>query len=270
MPTLIKRKGRAGSGPLASSPQAPVAAPAVEASSEQSPKRIRRFQRPEILLHWAIALPFMVCYLSSAILLVAYTQAPDRAYRPLFAWTHRISGLCLLIFPATVILAHPEAWKLLLRNVRQGWEWSVRDIRWLFLMGLSVMNKRIQLPEQGKFNAGEKLNFMMVMTTCPLFIATGLLIWVPGIAFYSWLAHFFMALVATPLMFGHIFMATTNPATRVGITGMVSGYVDREWARHHYPLWYAENFKDGGAGHGKVATSPTDKEAGPATQAPQG
>ncbi len=185
----------------------------------QRPDTILRFRRAEILLHWAIAVPFLTCYLSSFVLVAFYTSAPDRSYRPVFAWTHRVSGVCLLLLPALVILTHRGSWKLLLQNVKQGWVWSIRDIRWLFLMGLSVLDKRIQLPEQGKFNAGEKLNFMMVMTTCPLFILTGLLIWMPGVAFYSWLAHFVMAIAATPLMFGHIFMATINPETRSGITG---------------------------------------------------
>ncbi len=51
-----------------------------------------------------------------------------------------------------------------------------------------------------------------------------------------------MALLVTPMMLGHIFMAMVNPATRVGITGMTSGRVDRRWARHHYPRWYREHF----------------------------
>lgn len=249
MPTVtpqMKSKARPPAAAGSSTAGATAGPPESGHPAAASSDRILRFQRPEVLLHWAIALPFMVCYLSSFILLALYTQAPERPYRDVFGWTHRISGLCLFFLPATVILAHPGAWKLLLYNIKQGWAWSVRDVRWLLLTGLSLINKRIELPEQGKFNAGEKMNFMMVMTTCPLFILTGVLIWVPGIAFFSWLAHFFMAIVATPLMFGHIFMATVNPSTRVGITGMISGYVQRAWAKHHYPLWYAEHFEEDG------------------------
>jgi predicted RNA-binding Zn-ribbon protein involved in translation (DUF1610 family) len=44
-------------------------------------------------------------------------------------------------------------------------------------------------------------------------------------------------------MLGHIYMATVNPDTRVGLKGIISGYVDRQWARHHYGLWYKENFE---------------------------
>ena len=52
--------------------------------------------------------------------------------------------------------------------------------------------------------------------------------------------HFAMAAMATPLMVGHIFMPPTNPSTRVGLSGRISGFVDRKWARHHYGRWYRE------------------------------
>jgi hypothetical protein len=113
-------------------------------------------------------------------------------------------------------------------------------------MGLAAVSSRFELPEQGKFNAAEKLNFMMVMGTWPLYIATGILIWMPGVAFVAWVLHVAMAVAATPLMLGHIFMATINPDTRVGLSGMISGFVDRKWAEHHYRRWYREQFEHAG------------------------
>ena len=121
--------------------------------------------------------------------------------------------------------------------------WSIQDIRWLIRIGLATLNKKISLPEQGKFNAGEKLNFMMVSVAWPLYIITGLLIWMPGIAFLPWLAHCAMAVAGIPLVVGHIVMATINPGTRIGLSGMITGWVDREWAKHHYRRWYREHFE---------------------------
>jgi cytochrome b subunit of formate dehydrogenase len=112
------------------------------------------------------------------------------------------------------------------------------------MMGLAAISKRFTLPEQGKFNAAEKINFMTLMSTYPLYILTGLLIWLTDGALLSWLIHFAMALIATPLITGHIFMATINPDTRLGLSGMISGFVDRQWAKHHYSRWYQEHFED--------------------------
>jgi formate dehydrogenase subunit gamma len=112
------------------------------------------------------------------------------------------------------------------------------------MMGLAAVSKRFTLPEQGKFNAAEKINFMTLMSTYPLYILTGLVIWWTDGALLSWLVHFGMAIIATPLIAGHIFMATINPDTRSGLPGMTSGYVDRDWAKHHYTRWYREHFEN--------------------------
>jgi hypothetical protein len=129
-----------------------------------------------------------------------------------------------------------------LRNVREAWSWRLDDLKWLLLMGPATVSKSIELPHQGKFNAAEKINFMVVLSTYPIYIATGLAIWFLRPAYLSWMIHFSMAAAATPLVLGHVFMATVNPDTRVGLKGMITGWVSREWAQHHYRYWYDEHF----------------------------
>ena len=208
------------------------------------PDTILRFRRSERLLHWSIAIPFMVCYATALVLVLVYNPDPQRPYRVMFSWIHRLAGVCLIVFPLLTLLRNRADYRIHLENIRQGWVWMLDDFKWLILSGPAAISSRVALPEQGKFNAAEKLNFMTVMSTYPMFILTGVLIWLPGVAFYSWLVHFAMAALVTPLLVGHIFMATTNPSTRVGLSGMISGFVDRSWARHHYGRWYRENFGD--------------------------
>lgn len=204
---------------------------------------ILRFRKSERRLHWAIAIPFMVCWLTSVVLVFLYNPDPTRPLRDVFAWTHRLSGLCLIAFPLLVIFQGRSEYKMHLYNIKCAWLWSLNDLKWLALMGFAAVSKRIILPEQGKFNAAEKVNFMSVMVACPIFIVTGIMIWLHGLGWASWLIHCCVALMVTPTMLGHIYMATVNPDTRVGLQGMISGYVDRQWARHHYSLWYKENFE---------------------------
>lgn len=195
------------------------------------------------MLHWAIAGPFVVCYLTALILVVFYNPDPQRPYRELVSWIHRISGCCLAILPPLVLARNRHDYRIHWYNIRQGWIWTWQDFKWLCLMLPAAISKRVTLPEQGKFNAAEKLNFMMVMGTYPLYIVSGVLIWLPGVAFAAWVLHVSMAALATPLILGHIFMATINPASRVGLPGMISGWVDRQWAKHHYRAWYREHFE---------------------------
>jgi formate dehydrogenase subunit gamma len=209
-------------------------------------------------VHWSIAIPFMICFATALILVLVYNADPSRPYRAVFSWIHRASGVALICMPVVAAIRGRAEWRIHLDNVKQGWGWTVADLKWLALMGLAAVNKKIELPDQGKFNAAEKLNFMMVMCTWPLFAVTGLLIWLPGVAFVSWIVHLALALIAAPLMLGHIFMATLNPGTRIGLSGMISGFVDRNWARHHYARWYREAFGERALTQGNTDSTPIE------------
>jgi formate dehydrogenase subunit gamma len=202
--------------------------------------QILRFRESERHLHWAIALPFMVSYATALILIVVYNPNPARPLRWLFSSIHRISGMWLTVLPLWAVVTHRGDVRVYLENVREAFRWTLDDLKWLMLSGPAALSSRVTLPPQGKFNAAEKINFMTVMATYPLYIVTGVLIWLPGVPLAAWLLHFSMAVMATPLLLGHVFMATVNPETRAGLSGMFSGFVSREWAKHHYRRWYEQ------------------------------
>jgi len=229
------------------------------------PDTILRFVTTERLLHWAIAIPFMGCFVSAVVLLVVYNPDPARPYRLLFAWMHRGCGAALILCPSFVLLANLRRLRIHFYNIRQAWLWTFDDIKWLVFMGPAALSKRVTLPDQGKFNAAEKLNFMMVMAFTPLFIASGALIWFPDTSgldtFGPWMVHCALAALATPLLVGHVIMATINPSTRVGLEGMITGFVSREWAAHHYTRWFREQFPDLAEAHGGEVTSDAQETA---------
>lgn len=242
----------------------PPAAPPAEGATDPTAggRRILRFHRSERHIHWAIAAPFLVCWTTAVVLILVYNPAPDRPLRSLLSWTHRIGGVCFTILPLLAVLRSTGDVRLHFGNVRQAWVWTLQDIRWLSMLGLAAISKRVELPEQGKFNAAEKLNFMVLMTCYPLYIITGATIWLTHGAFVSWLLHFFMALVGTPLVLGHIYMATLNPGSRAGLQGMISGYVDRQWAKHHYRRWYREQVESGADAGPSTAPAAGPEEPG--------
>jgi formate dehydrogenase subunit gamma len=222
----------------------PAPRAATSSGTPGSPNKIYRFQLGERFLHWALALPFVLLYSSAATLLLTWGEATPRPLHHAAALMHRGAGLCLIVLPPLALVLGIRDWRMHFENIRHGWVWNRDDVRWLILFPKSVADPRVKLPEQGKFNAAEKLNFMMVMATYPLYIVTGLLVWLPGVAFYPWLAHSITAVMGLPLIGGHIFMAAINPSTRIGLGGMFTGWVDREWAQHHYRRWYRERFEN--------------------------
>jgi formate dehydrogenase subunit gamma len=200
-----------------------------------------------MMLHWSIALPFMVCFVTGVTLKLFYNLHSDGVSRAVLSFLHRVAGGCLAVFPTLAVLRNWRDYKVHIDNIRVGFSWTIDDLKWLFLVGPATVTKGIVLPEQRKFNAAERLNFMMVMVTYPLFVATGLILWGTGVDhFLPWVLHIGMSLVAPLLMMGHIYMAVVNPGTRVGLSGMFTGRVDRDWAKHHYQRWYRENFEEDG------------------------
>jgi len=221
-----------------SEPGAREPRPAAPASS-----MILRFLPGERFLHWALAAPFVLLYATAGLMLVFYGEPHPRHFRDAFALAHRVFGVALIVLPPLALLRGGADWRVHLENMREGWRWTLNDVRWLLLFPRNAVDPRVHLPEQGKFNAAEKLNFMMVSTFYPLYILTGILVWMPGIAFVPYLAHYAMAALGVPLVLGHIFMAAINPETKVGLSGMITGWVDRSWAKHHYTRWYREHFE---------------------------
>ena len=218
------------------------ASAASEAAARVS-REILRFRTSERALHWSIAVPFMVCLATGIVLKLFFNHLhPQFSAHTVLQWVHRVSGACLLLLPVWTALRHRKDLALYRYNVKRAWSWTLGDIKWLALIGPASVSRRVKLPEQHKFNAGEKLNFMSLTLTYPLLVVTGLLLLTPGIHFISWIGHVAVAILSAPLIFGHIYLAVVNPDTRVGLSGMFTGHVDREWARHHYAKWYRETF----------------------------
>jgi formate dehydrogenase subunit gamma len=203
--------------------------------------KILRFAKSERLLHWSIAGPFLVSFATGILLALVYNPDPSRPFRSVFAMLHRISGIAFIILPMLAAFKKRGDVAIHLYNIKQAWTWVYDDFKWLALMGIAAVSDRIRLPEQRKFNAAEKLNFMVLMATYPLYIITGLLMWFTHMPILSWILHYLMAMLATPLIVGHLYMALIHRCTRPGLEGMISGHVGRRWAKHHYRRWYREH-----------------------------
>ncbi|MDP2999204.1 MAG: cytochrome b/b6 domain-containing protein [Bryobacterales bacterium] len=227
-----------GSQPTA----APVAPTVVKGASRPSAgPKILRFAKSERMLHWCIAGPFLFSFATALVLVAIYNPDPSRPLRNVFSLLHRVSGVALIVLPMLAALKSRRDARLHFYNIRQAWLWMFDDFKWLALMLLAAMSDKIKLPEQGKFNAAEKLNFMVLMVTYPLYVLTGILMWVTHLAILSWILHFLMAVLALPLISGHLYMALINPGSRHGLQGMITGFVDRQWGKHHYRRWYREH-----------------------------
>lgn len=101
------------------------------------------------------------------------------------------------------------------------------------------------MPPQGRFNAGQKVNVVLVAAMAVGFSATG------GILMHkedmpAWLVsralwlHDFLTVAAVALFLGHLAYVLVTKHGRTYLAGMVRGWVPEELARERHLRWWEE------------------------------
>jgi formate dehydrogenase gamma subunit len=198
--------------------------------------RVRRFTATEILYHWAQALPYLGCLGTGIAMFLLGREGAAASWRTVAGW-HRIVGLALIVLVLLVSLAGDR--RRLFRNLREAWRWRAGDLVWLARAPLAGLGFKVELPPAGRFNPGQKLHIAVQSLMVPVFALTGAAMWWLHGGVVFWFVHVAAAAVVLPLVLGHLYLSLIARQTRKGLRGMLDGTVDREWARHHHPLWLA-------------------------------
>jgi formate dehydrogenase subunit gamma len=108
-----------------------------------------------------------------------------------------------------------------------------------------LTNHDERLPEVGRYNAGQKLLFWVMIATMLLLLLSGIVIWQPWFAPWFPIALIRVAAVihavsAFVLILGIIVHIYAGYWVRGTIQAMTRGRVTRAWARFHHPGWYRE------------------------------
>jgi formate dehydrogenase subunit gamma len=191
---------------------------------------VRRFSRTERTLHWVNALGFFVL-LGSGLVLYLPSLAIAVGRRPLIKDIHFWAGVGWVSALALIVLLGDR--RGLLRTARELDTFTSEDVNWL---------RRRRPAEQGRFNAGQKVNAAITAAFTLLFLASGLLLWLgerdTSFRFASTVVlHDGLMYVALLLLVGHLYLALVHPATRHALRGMTLGSVSEEWAARHHPRW---------------------------------
>lgn len=192
-----------------------------------------RFSRAQRWLHWSNASLFLLLLVTGmALYIPALSRVVGR--RVLVKDVHVYAGLLL---PVPLLAAYAGRWRdAVRRDVRRLARWSVDDRRWLLSLGRRGRSR------MGKFNAGQKLNAILVAGSIPLMLATGgimrwfdpfPLAWRTGATF----VHDWLALTLLVVIVGHIGKALASP---VSLRAMARGTVPARYAQRKHPRWWAE------------------------------
>lgn len=239
------------------SPAGPAAEPAGgETVTPLTPSRpgqpsVLRFNPAERALHWLFSLDALVLTLTGLGLYLPPGRNPVVDRRELMRSVHIDAAIALPLLFIVVAGTWPGALARLWRDV----EWfSAEDWRWLRRALVPARLRRGPLPDQGRFNAGQKLNTIAIAAATVGFVVTGALMDIgghlpPSLADAADTWHVWLMLLCAPLVAGHLALALLIPATRPALRGIVGGRVSLDFAQRRHAAW--------------VATLPADAAGGP-------
>jgi len=214
-----------------------------------SGRRVPRWSWFNRLLHWVTAVTFIALAVTGLSMLIGREllipllgKAGFAAWAQASIQVHNIVGPLFSVCIVLMIVL---------------WVWSnipnKVDLAWLKAGG--GMFSKDSHPSAGRFNAGEKLWFWMLVVGGGAVVVTGVLLVGPSYAHLlppavitafegigraemqqAHVIHAIVAMLWTAVALGHIYIGTAG--TEGAFEGMSTGYVSEEWARQHHDLWY--------------------------------
>jgi formate dehydrogenase subunit gamma len=195
---------------------------------------ILRYTLRERLVHWAAGAAYVYLLLTG----LAF-------YTPKLYWLAEMLG-----GGAVSRQWHPWAGVAFAAAALQMYAMWAREMRiteadrvWRRAIGHYIRNEDANLPPAGRYNAGQKYLFWLMLLGGAALLVSGVAMWFTAsipwrlrfIRHAAILVHVSAALATIGGFIIHVYMGTA--VVRGGFTSIVRGEVTEEWARTHHPLW---------------------------------
>lgn len=193
--------------------------------------RIPRFDASARVLHWSHAVIF-IWLLATGIQL--FLTQKSLLGDPLIRRIHLYASLSFVLLPVMIYVAGSSPTR---RDVKELISWTGDDLNWF--VGF-LKNRKVAVI--GKFNGGQKANFMMTLLLIAGLSFSGFVVWMKsmfsvGFVELNFLVHDFLATLAILLLAGHITFALYNSES---LRGIIFGTVNEKWAEEHYLAWFEQ------------------------------
>ncbi|WP_044873923.1 formate dehydrogenase subunit gamma [Pseudomonas sp. LFM046] len=205
-------------------------------------KDIERYTPSERSNHWAVAILFFLAGLSGLAL-----------FHPSLFWLSNFFGggpWTRILHPFLGVAMFLFFLGLAMRFAHHN-RWEKSDSQWLKQWKDVVNNREENLPEVGRYNAGQKMLFWVLLLCMLVLLATGVVIWrqyfshLFGINLirFAALLHAFTAWVLILSIIVHIYAGIW---VKGSVSAMLHGWVSKGWARKHHGAWYKQVSKGEG------------------------
>jgi formate dehydrogenase subunit gamma len=209
---------------------------------------IERYTTTERWLHWGHTVTFFVLVATGLPLFSGFmfpmAQGESGQFLRLL---HRVAAVFFMMVPLIYIMVHPRRFVESLRNIGFG----IDDLRWFkAAVPYYLFGRHGDMPPQGRWNTGEKINVFVSGAGTFVFSITGLVMWfgkgvVPVEFFQANVIAHNVAMIVSVLMFiVHFYIATMHPLMWGALVSMRFGVASEEFVRQHHAKWYKEHFED--------------------------
>ncbi|WP_447745651.1 formate dehydrogenase subunit gamma [Pseudomonas nicosulfuronedens] len=206
-------------------------------------KDIQRYNANERSNHWMVAILFFLAGLSGLAL-----------FHPAMFWLTNLFGggpWTRILHPFLGVAMFLFFLGLVIRFAHHNLV-EKRDVQWLKQWRDVVTNREENLPEVGRYNAGQKLLFWTLLLCMLVLLVTGFVMW------RAYFSHFFgidliriasllHALAAFVLICSILVHIYAGIWVKGSMGAMLYGWVSRGWARKHHAAWLKD--VDKGKGH---------------------
>jgi formate dehydrogenase subunit gamma len=201
--------------------------------------QILRYTEGERINHWIVAIAFILAALSGLAM-----------FHPALFWLSNLFGggpWTRILHPFIGLVVFAAFLSMMLRFWTYN-KFEDSDKQWLRQWRDVVANREDRLPESGRYNAGQKVLFWLLVVCMTVLFVTGVLFWRPWFATLSpiWLVrlatllHSAVAAILIIVIIGHIYMGIW---TKGSIRAMIRGTVSAKWAAKHHAAWLREKLR---------------------------
>ena len=210
-------------------------------------KYVPRHEKTFAMCHWLNAFAFFMLFLTA---LPLYSDTFSFMYKifgdKTLMYAHRVFGVMFIVTPIVGFIIARKGYIIMLREI---FSFGKKDMEFMQKFPLELMGKDPEMPPQGFYNGGEKMNIALQLALSVVLVASGLTLWLGDsflpatITAYAIPVHSIAGAVCFAAALGHIYLAAgVNPDS---LHGMTDGTIKASYAVHHHGAWVDELVADG-------------------------
>jgi formate dehydrogenase subunit gamma len=200
----------------------------------RDPKDLQRYTASQRANHWVTGICFILLGLSG----LAFFHPAFYPLTQLFGggtWARILHPYAGVILGVSFVVMFIRFWSLNMLDES--------DKEWLSRIGEMIDGNDHNMPEQGKYNGGQKIVFWGSALCILILFISGLILWRSmfdfpvGLVRLAAVVHAVAAVLMIITIIVHVYAAIW---TRGTIRAMWYGTVTRAWAKQHHRAWYRQ------------------------------